>query len=658
MRVLKFEVRKQTLVNFKDKDVELIHPEQTVVMLENSKSDIGRVCFTKRQHVIRVKDCEVVLSSFDKRRLKTASLLAEDFLNENNFDTAKTKFNDRIRFFDFIDDNLSSEVDFQDYQSLVTAYKKYSKHLEERVSAGAIVNRKNDKIDKMAPRYAAVLQSAARKVISFATGVKGKQIKLTSHIVLKETYKDRAAVQAKLARTHEDVEYQFNCLRSFVDMAYEVLVNNKHLPYSFTRPIQPNGYFHPAFVTNADAWLTTELIARDSIMDYATWSSYIRKYNAGLTELEIKRKSSSRMYNISYTDSYQASLDKYSTVRKRLANHAMRAAAGLFAMATGTDATSVRNVEVNTLEFSQTTKSWRTSGTKLRAKGRTVFPEFGVRFVPIMQKILDLRQYVLRGLCMDSKWIFVKFVLTTGSEKLAKGALARNSPTSLLLNNLYENFNWVLCSEARDHRVLEINKLAEGDIEKSSSLSDHSVEVERKSYLKVHPDDAHKELSSFVDSVYCWAKDKTRTKNKIDVAVLDADKGDEIPAGQCNELNNAHLLDGFTEHAPQPDCRKFENCLFCDKYAVHADETDIRRLLSIRYLAANIRGSRGTLEDYESRWGTIIYRIDEILDEISSALSDESKLIEEISKEVEESEELDEFWSIHLDALIDIGVVT
>lgn len=658
MRVLKFEVRKQTIVNFKDKDVELIHPEQTVIEFNNLKSDIGKICFTKRQSALRAKDCTVVLSSLDMKRLEIASLLADDFLNENNIDTAKTKLNDRIRFFDFIDEHLKSSIDFKNDQSLLYAYKQYSQHLNERVSSGAIIKGKSDEKEKMAPRYAAVLQSAARKVISFATGLKDKQIKLTSHIVLKETHKDRAAVQAKLARTHDDVEYQFNCLRSFVDMAHEVLVKNKHLPYSFTRPDHPNGYFHPAFVTNADAWLTAELIARDSIMDYATWSSNIRKYNTGLTELQIKRKSSTTMYKISYTDSYQASSDKYSTVKKRLANHAMRAAAGLFAMATGTDTTSVSNVEVNTLEFSQTTKSWRTSGTKLRAKGRTVYPEFGVRFVPIMQKILDLRQYILRGLGMESKWIFVKFVLTTGSEKLAKGALARNSPTSLLLNNLYDNFNWVLCSEARDHRVLEINKLAEGDIEKSSSLSDHSVEVERKSYLKVHPDDAHKELSSFVDGVYRWAKDKTRTKNKIDVAVLDADEGDEIPAGQCNELNSAHLMDGFTENAPQPDCRKFENCLFCDKYAVHADETDIRRLMSIRYLATNIRGSRGTIEDYESRWGTIIYRIDEILDEISSALSDESKFIEKISKEVEENEELDEFWSIHLDALIDIGVVT
>lgn len=165
-------------------------------------------------------------------------------------------------------------------------------------------------------------------------------------------------------------------------------------------------------------------------------------------------------------------------------------------------------------------------------------------------------------------------------------------------------------------------------------------------------------MTTTVNNVYQWAKNKTRTKNKIDVTVLDADKGDETPAGQCNEVNNAYLMDGFTEHAPQPDCRKFENCLFCDKYAVHADEKDIRRLLSIRYLATNLRGNGGTIEDYEARWGVIIYRIDEILDEISSTLPNKIELIEKISREVEENEELDEFWSIHLDALIDIGVVT
>lgn len=427
--MLKFEVRKQTLVNFKDKDIELIHPEQTIIELNNRKSDIGKICFTKRQAALRGKDCMVVLSSFDPTRLNIASLLADDFLAENNFNTALTKLNDRIRFFDFIDEHLNRSIDFTDDQSLVFAYKQYSLYLNARVSLGAIIKEKHGDKEKISPRYAAVLQSAARNVISFATNLKNSQIKLSSHILLKETHKDRAAIQATLSRTHDDVEYQFQCLRSFLDMACDVLIENKPLPYPFKRLSQLNGYFHPAFITNAEPWLTSELIARDSIMDYATWSANIRKYNAGLTELQIKRKSSTTMYKTSYTDTYQTSLDKYSTVRKRLANHAMRVAAGLFAMATGTNSSSVSNIEVNTLKFSQTTKSWRTSGTKLRAKGRTIYPEFGAKFVPIMQQILDLRQYILHGLGADSKWIFVKFILTTGSEKLAKGALARNSPT-------------------------------------------------------------------------------------------------------------------------------------------------------------------------------------------------------------------------------------
>ena len=90
---------------------------------------------------------------------------------------------------------------------------------------------------------------------------------------------------------------------------------------------------------------------------------------------------------------------------------------------------------------------------------------------------------------------------------------------------------------------------------------------------------------------------------------------------------------------------------------MHTDEVDIRKLISLHFLMTSIRGVGGDIESYNSSWGVINHRIEEILFVICEQGNGASELVKKIRIEVEENELLDDFWSVHLNSLLDAGIV-
>lgn len=105
-----------------------------------------------------------------------------------------------------------------------------------------------------------------------------------------------------------------------------------------------------------------------------------------------------------------------------------------------------------------------------------------------------------------------------------------------------------------------------------------------------------------------------------------------------------------------PSCKDPETCLFCVHYGVHADAHDIRRLLSLKFIINETKAQR-SLENFNSRFVPVLYRVDEVLEAIAGKSPNMTQLIESISNEIDRGA-LDSFWGIHFDTLVSIGVVS
>jgi hypothetical protein len=148
-------------------------------------------------------------------------------------------------------------------------------------------------------------------------------------------------------------------------------------------------------------------------------------------------------------------------------------------------------------------------------------------------------------------------------------------------------------------------------------------------------------------------------QRSIAVQIIDTyNEERSIPTGQCSTQGQLSpvLSSGFTEKNPTPDCRRKETCIFCEYYSVHADEKDLRRLLSLRFLCDELKQSMGH-DQYVEQWGPVIFRVDEIIEEILKKNMKLKADYESIKKEVDMGY-LDKFWEARLETLMAVGVIS
>ncbi|MCL7942079.1 hypothetical protein M8009_17485 [Halomonas sp. ATCH28] len=615
--------------------------------------DIGVLCFTERQWKPGYNACyHVNIDSYDPRREGFVEAYVEFLMSSLTKSSARTFHGELKRFISFVDEQLSDkDLDFNNKNDMLYAYDKYSHYLLYLISLGKQVRRKDTALKPIKQRYAAALQSASRRTLCAVFNLNSTDVWLSSLVRISETTKERAGAVRGKARSHTEIGYQFKCLKTFLEMAHDVLIKELPFPRQYETPEGEKRYFHNFHITNSSFGSKRESLFFDSVPTYGKYLEIM-----GCSEdkgVKNKSKEYGNYYNLCVSTKNQM------VSSESLANLAIRAGALMFAMATGQNTSTIYNLEIDTLEFVPTVKHWRLSGCKARAGNKVVYPEFGAAFTPLFKKILDIRSYILKRIEEKNlKKVFVKFPRTNSKSCHFNPtcSLSSNNPTARLLSKLFDGFEWVICDEARDHRTLEINRISGGDLEKSSALSEHSEKTERQSYLVVGIDEAASEMNAFLSQVHETAISRTRTLDVVPVKVDDSSET-WIPAGRCEAPNTPHKREEFTEFAPTPDCRKFENCLFCEHYAVHADDEDIRRLLSIRYLAKALRGTRGDIKQYEETWGVVIHRVNEVLHAITCYKDDLRLKVNNIAVEVDEKELLDDFWSIHLDVLIDLGGV-
>lgn len=125
----------------------------------------------------------------------------------------------------------------------------------------------------------------------------------------------------------------------------------------------------------------------------------------------------------------------------------------------------------------------------------------------------------------------------------------------------------------------------------------------------------------------------------------------ENGVGSCVDFLNPGTLSN--EVPIRPDCKSTEGCLFCDKHKLLADATDVRKLISCRHCVRLTANRGASFEDYDQTFGSVLRRIDFLLDEVRRHNSD---LVAHIETDVDVHGNLDAFWAGKLELLLELGL--
>ena len=393
--------------------------------------------------------------------------------------------------------------------------------------------------------------------------------------------------------------------------------------------------------------------------------SYLSKYSAipdfpkmlvdfGLTEDSEQRKRLRENRNEALYKLQQRNEGKRHAERERLASYGLVIGMLLFIAQTGANLDTAQQLQLDTMEILPTTQGRRFSGTKSRAGGKTVYPEFGVKFEPVFRKILELREWYLQDETCD-------FVFLQRNELLKFVPIGHNKLQNIkrFLQRIFPKMVWITPQQWRKHKSSQTVEFSDGDLLLEAEVMGHSLDTARNNYARTSFKDAAQQISQFFNELREVAVSKTRTLERISVQMLDETiDAQPSPVGACASIHaQPEKAIGFTERAPTPNCQQFEHCLFCQHYAVHADDEDVRKLLSLKSLLGYVKQKATDLIKWESQFGVVLHRIDEVLNELSDTYENLRDRIFSIHEEVE-SGDLDAYWLNHFELLIDLGWIS
>jgi len=323
----------------------------------------------------------------------------------------------------------------------------------------------------------------------------------------------------------------------------------------------------------------------------------------------------------------------------------------LFIAQTGANLDTAQQLQIGTMEILPSTQERRFSGTKSRAGGKEVQPEFGVKFEPIFRKIVELRELYVQDEICD----FV-FPMRNDVRKLSPIGNGKFQLLKKFLQRIFPKIVWITPQQWRKHKSSQTVELSDGDLLLEAEVMGHSLETARKNYSRTSFQDASQQISRFFNELREVAVAKTRTLERIAVQTLDETVDVQtLPVGACiTAAPHPEKALGFTKKATTPNCQQFEHCLFCQHYAVHADDEDVRKLLSLKSLLGYVKQKAMDLIKWEQQFGVVLHRIDEVLNDLSNSYENLRDRIFLIQEEVESSD-LDAYWLNHFELLLDLG---
>jgi len=632
-------------------NVEVIQSQFAVLMLSNPANagrrylDIGSLCYQRRgKSGSRQVGSPVDLSSLDNARIPFVQSAIEDFRLRNTA-TMVQRFGSSKAFIDWIDAQEQPYA-FDDVEAMKNAYGDYTRHLLHRMNTSGISGQ------RLKQTTASQYQTAARTVVMLAAGLSEREVKgIATVIAQKRTHAPHVNVRIPSSEVQAQT---FAALINFIDEAHRLLVGSGALPLHLVSPNGESCYLYSMEVgserSKAATFSLAPLLLRSP--EFPTWDEV--KSHFGLIGDSEALRIERAIYDSTNNRCKKNNKGLRSDLRLRVGTHAVVAGMLVFIAATGCNLSVAQNLEVDTLQIVPSTQGQRFSGTKARAGGKTVVPEFGAKFVPVFKKCLELRNWILNG--SDSALVFPNispgYGVSPAGERSIRGL-------KKLLTKALPNTVWVTPTHWRKNVSYQYVKLSGGDLTLTAEKLSNTEDTVRQAYSRPALEDFAGEMAGFFEAMHQAAVDRTRSVERIRVRILDEKRPEVVTGiGLCEKTSEKlpQRAQGFTDLAPMPSCRDPETCLFCSFYAVHADEEDIRRLLSLRCLIQATKNKQ-PIDHWHSKFGPTIHRIDEVLSAIQEADARSEATINRVREEVEFGD-LDAFWSIHFDTMVMLGAVS
>ena len=638
--------RTPLFVNITDIHKQITEHEHLILVLKDKTAsfsfrtlDIGTFFFAKRSCTSDVSDHEIV-ASFDEKRRYFLKCFTDYLLQMDGSDLSKGLFYSIIKIFlDWIDQQKKN-FDLSNKDSVIDAYRRYSKSLVDRTLLA------DTEEENLAAHTAKQYQRYVAKLIAYVFDC--HEIDIASQAMQVQSQRYDVPI---LPIAQEDHQKTYATLLNVFSEIHRIIVREGNFPAHFQSVDQEEFYFYSGF---------HHQIEKQHIQ--FDMHSYLSKYSDipdfskmlvdfGLAEDSEYRKRLRENRNQAIRKLEERNKDQRHMERERLASYGLCIGMLLFISQTGANLDTAQQLQLDTMEILPSTQGRRFSGTKSRAGGKEVQPEFGVQFEPIFRKILELREWYIQ----DEPCDFI-FPIRNEIQQLRPVSYGRLQLIKKFFQRIFPRMIWITPQQWRKHTSSQYVELSDGDLLLEAEKMGHSLDTARKNYSRTSFKDAGQQISQFFNELREVAVAQTRTIERITVQTIDVTVDTQIlPVGACiTAILQPEKALGLTEQAPTPNCQQFEHCLFCQHYAIHADDEDVRKLLSLKSLLGYVKQKATDLIKWESQFGVVLHRIDEVLTELSNAYETLRDRILSIQEEVE-SGDLDAYWLNHFELLLDLG---
>lgn len=604
--------------------------------------DIGTLFYRNRVSD-KILSEQQLSASFDEKRRYFLQCLTDYLLQMGGSDLSKGLFYYTSKLFlDWVD-SQKKKFDLSNQNSVVEAYRRYSKYLVDRTLLA------DTEEESLAAHTAKQYQRNVAKLIAYVFDC--HEIDIVSQAMQVQSLRFDVPI---LPIAEEDHQKTYATLQNVFLEIHRIVVQEGNFPAHFQSVDEEDFYFYSGFHHQSDK----QHIQFD-MQSYLAKYPIIPAFSKMLTDFDVAednkyRKRLRENRNEALYKLKQRNKDKRHIERERLASYGLCIGMLLFIAHTGANLDTAQQLQLDKMEILPSTQGRRFSGTKSRAGGKTVYPEFGVKFEPVFRKILELREWYIQNEPCD----FI-FPLRNEIQQLGPVSYGRLQLMKKLFQRIFPRMVWITPQQWRKHKSSQYVELSDGDLLLEAEIMGHSLDTARKNYSRTSFTDASQQISQFFYELREVAVSQTRTVERIAVQMLDETVNVQtLPVGTCTTAApQPEKALGFTEQAPTPNCQQFEHCLFCQHYAVHADDEDVRKLLSLKSLLGYIKQKSTDLIKWEQQFGIVLHRIDEVIEQLSNTYEVLRNRIVSIRQEIE-SGDLDAYWLNHFELLIDLGWIS
>lgn len=568
--------------------------------------DIGAIVYCRREWNNQISSKKrnfptlVDPSSFRKERLAFIQSLPSELFKLRG-ETINTYLKSFIKVFDWTDQN-GFEAFLTNEEVAFNAYVTYTKWLESRV--------KNTTYDEsFTPRTAKDKQWYFRRIIEIGFPSKFQNI-ISSVIVLTGKSESKPNIDFESVKYYYEVNAEV--FRKFSQQCFD---NKKYPPFLNTPDF--SSYF--INIVCKYAYLKSPFCQKvlSPFFDYK--SGYIsERYNHVINN----PRSPSRIY---------------------LAFRAMNAFVEVFRILTCCNRSTLRHLEFDSsMHSNRDFMSNEFISVKYRANNREVTFRLHKNGFKLYLRFLELREWILNG--QKSQFLF--FTLgrnSKGKPEQLKKQHSDNHHNALKKAGIIDS-KTLLPSDTELRSLNTTFLLNRGYSTKQvAERNNHSLRVAEQIYNNPPDSQIRYEIDSYYNSM------------KIASAQFHDIKHTTVSGSCTSSIQSSESI--IETSIFESSCKEAFGCLFCKYFACQTNEIDIRKLMSMKFIAFEVKAKSIDIDHADEIYDPIINRIDTIFKQLETKQPNIKALITRIENEVFNMCELTPFWFNRLQYYNELGVI-